>query len=53
MVAFHLGQIFMRKSFEPLNGFDLCLCWEPHRLKWRSYFLALISFPHLGQTGMP
>ena len=45
------NQIFMRKSLEPLRGLDLCLCWEPQRFKWRSYFLALISFPHFGQTG--
>ena len=44
--------ILIMKSFEPLNGLDLCLCWEPHRFKWRSYFFALINFPHLGQTGI-
>ena len=41
----------MRNSFEPLNGLALCLCWEPHRFRWRSYFLALISFLHFGHTG--
>lgn len=33
-------------------GLGPCLCRVPHRLRCRSYFLALISFPHLGQMGI-
>jgi hypothetical protein len=42
----------MRKSLDCPGDLVTCLCWEPHRFRWRSYFLALIIFPHLGQMGI-
>jgi DHA1 family multidrug resistance protein-like MFS transporter len=43
----------MRKSSGGSAEPGACLCCVPHLFRWRSYFLSLISFPHLGQTGMP